>query len=386
MLLFPSFWTSYLEENYTFLETIYSYENLTFGTQLNGGFASLDMGIKGLRSDNWQRYRRFLSSHVVLFDLYGRRIYEGRVQDCSVEPGELLIRADGHYSHGQEVYHGGIYPQMVGNPQTITETVMDCIQLTDGLSGSRVWAEKYAFVLGDADIDITALSDKDYTQTKIGDVIEEIMKYGYKETDARAIYFAIWQNRTPHMFVQPSLLQPTWFISEYNLEEGHSISRSRADIYNKIWGVFESESGSSLTDPPAEDKISIGLFGRKEATLNVGQTYEENAEDLANAALVQRAYPRQKYALPVSGFIRHFSGMIDYPYRIRAGDVVMMGDLDPYISHVGDVWSAAGSGVTGFVVATTYDANNNLARLEINSKDARLDTILARLGISGSLS
>lgn len=386
MLLYPSFWTSYNEEGETFLETIVSYDSLSFGTQLHGGFASLDMNIYGSEERNWQRYRTFLSAHVVLFDVYGCRAYEGRVQDLSNEPGRLVLRADGYYSHGQEVYHGGIYPQIPENPQTITETVQDCIQLTDGLSGSRVWAEKYAFILADADIDITALAAKDYTQTKIGDVIEEIMKYGYKETDATSIYFAIWGLRTPYMFKEPSLLQPTWFISQHNLEEGQSMSRSRADIYNKIWGVYEGVDGSTVTSSPATDPVSVDLFGRKEATLNVGQTYQQNAEDLAAAALTRFAYPRQKYNLQVSGIVRHFSGKIDYPYKIKAGDVIMLSDIDPFNANIGDVWSSAAGGITGFVIGTDYDADRNLITLEINSKDARLDTILARLGISGSLS
>jgi hypothetical protein len=77
--------------------------------------------------------------------------------------------------------------------------------------------------------------------------------------------------------------------------------------------------------------------------------------------------------------------VIDYPWRIRAGDVIMLADLDPLLANIDEPFCDASSGITGLVLQTNYSWEDNSLRIEVNNKDGRYESLLARLGISGSL-
>jgi hypothetical protein len=379
MFLYPSFWEHHTEPPSWFLGTMPTWRNMQFSTQLNGGFSTAALEIPCPDNVAFARYRRFLGAHMVLFDLWGRRVYEGRVNDTTRLIDGVGLLLDGYFSYGRENIHGMVYTT---SPTTVYTVVHDCIDLQE----DDTWQEKYCFVDSGADVDICALEDKDYQAAKVGDVLNEVLKLGYKESDARATYFAIWEHRIPHFFTLPGPISQTWHIEAHNLLEGFDLSCSRAQMWNSISGVFESDAGPVFaSSAPAENQISIDIHGKKEGIINVGRTYEAHADALQDAALDAFAWPQQAFSLTISGLVKHSMGFYDYPFRIRAGDAIMITGLDPYVAKVGGSSSQSTAGVWGWVMSTTYQADDGTLDMTINSNDTRFEVLVSRLGVSGGL-
>lgn len=391
-MLYPAFYLDALEYDSEFIEQLVDYEELSFSTQLNGGYSDCTLRVSGPSDLAYERYRVLLGTHMVLWDSWGDRIYEGRVQEINMIESGVEMTLYGYYAHANEVLHGLLYYPDV-DPVPVTDVIDDCIGLTYQIrSSQRTWQEKYAFTLRDANVDVTALGVKDYTQAKIGEVIEEVTKLGYKETDGTPVYFAIWQNRIPYFWKE---LDPTqtsnlkslrfWIIESQNVVEPRK-TRSRDQVFNKVWGVYESAIGSVLTTSSAENKISQARFGLREGTVNVGQTEEGVANSLRDAALERHSWPRQGYSMRIQGYIRHYSGMKQPVYWVKAGDIIMLGYEDPANADLDDPLCESTSSITGMIMSTNYNSGDGTLQIEINSNDTRFDILLARLGLGGSIS
>ncbi len=388
MYLYPTFWTKFTEGGYHFLESFTNQQNLSFTTQLNGGFGTASLDILGPRGLSFERYRKFLGAHAVFFDSQGRRAYEGRVNDTILRPEGVSIRVEGYFSYGSECIQGQIY---VTSPTTNYQVIKDCIDITD----NDTWINKYAMCDQAADVDVCTFDGRDYSMSKINEVLDEVLKLGYKESDARRVYFAIWDHRAPYFFVEPSLRKPKWFIEPQFLQESFNLSQSRSEIWNSINGVYESSTGPDFhPSAPVENETSKDIYGEREAIINVGQTSQAHAGSLQDAALDTHTWPRQSFQITVQGIVRHQAGFLEQPYRIRAGDVILLTGLDPYVANVGvpggdgegGGGAAAASGLAGIVMSTTYQEDSNSCKIVVNTKDTLLTTLIARLGISGGLS
>jgi len=264
---------------------------------------------------------------------------------------------------------------------TVYDVIKDCVNMIPEWRPLTVFISDATFSVG----------NQDFTDKKVKDAIEAVMKFGYREDDLRPIYFAIWTQRRPYLIVEPvpDASYPDWFISVNSIRGGRAgISMSVDTIFNKIYAVYDNQNAGPSKTLPAEDYISEQRYGVREGLVNNGSNPEGIvlAQDLRDMALERYKYPRQIFTAEVSGLIRHQAGFYDYPYSIRAGQRVLIYDLDTITAHDGTMKGQAAHGLSGFVLKTRYDASRNVTQIDFGSPDISFDTIMARLGLSGGLS
>lgn len=263
---------------------------------------------------------------------------------------------------------------------TVGDVVSDCVDMMD-----YTWASIKVF-LSDAD----ALVDtQDFTDKKVKDAIETVVKFGYSESDLRPVYFAIWDYKIAHLFPEPTFDDiPDWFVSVKSLGSEEEISQSTDGIYNRVYAAYDNQNDGPSKTLPADDIISQHRYGIREGLVQNGNNPEGIAmsESLRDMALERFKAPRQVYSLSISGLIRHNSGHLTYPYKIRAGDTVLITDADIISSLGGDVSGFAKYGLFGFVVKTDYSADSNTLQIDFGTSDVSFETVMSRLGLSGGLS
>lgn len=375
MKLYASIWKDYTEDSLWFIGSFDVTRTLSFGTQLHGGFANASFSVPGARDRSFDLYRRTLGAHVVIFDMYGRRIYEGSVSNSALAAEGVTFDLVGYYSRASRKLDDRIY---VDANTTVYDIIRDSVEyITD-------WNQKFAFV-SDADYIVGA---QDYTDKKVSEAIESVLKYGYQEADLRPVYFALWENRMGYLFPEPTpSTYPDWMISVANVADSTGLSMSLDQVYNKVYAVYDDQGQGVSKTTAAEDKLSQGRFGVIEGVVQNGGSPEglALATDLRDMALERYKYPRQVLNLTARGFIRRGSGGYEYPYMVRAGDFILFTDLDMVTAQAGDLKGQAAQGISGFVLSTNYSADDNSVQIDFGSSDIKLETLMSRLGLSGGL-
>lgn len=262
---------------------------------------------------------------------------------------------------------------------SVYDVVKDCIDMIPE------WNKSYALV---------SRSDywvgtRDYTDKKVKDAIEDVMKFGYDENDLRPIYFALFNDRIPTLFAEPQPTNyPDWLISSSSIVGGMAgITLSMDDVANRVYSVYDSTDAGTSKTLPSEDMLSQSRYGIIEGLVNNGNNPEglALAEDLRDMALAKYKYPRQVYEFEITGFVQHQSGFYEYPYRIRAGQQILVIDSDYVTATASSMQGQAAHGLNGFVMATEYDAAAHSLRLTVGSLDASFEILMSRLGLSGGL-
>lgn len=558
MRFFVSIWQQAEINPQGHLDTVEISKSLSFGTQLNGGFANASFTVPGTKDQSYQRYRTYLGAAAVIFDQYGDRIYEGKVTKVAKVSEGLRVDLSGYYTEADNLFFDMIYiaseatTNLVVNPsfevnvtdgwsitggtrtrvtteylygsacakltqitggetkffatinvspnseytmgvwvknldvqgtcqmkieqrnsggsiintsaktlvglstsswvfldQTITtlptaasvyisivlpanpspgSLYVDGIQFEnksysteycDGSLGPLFsWAgtahnsissrQAYSATVGDVVKDCVDLmssswspievflSDadavvdtQDFTDKKVKDGIETALKFGYSESDLRPVYFAIWDNRIPHLFPEPFPDDiPDWFVSTKTMGSDEEISQSTDGIYNRVFAAYDNQNSGPSKTLPAEDTVSQYRYGIREGLVQNGNNPEglAMAESLRDMALERFKAPRQLYTLSISGLVRHNSGYLTFPYKIRAGDTVMITDADIMSTLGAEIGGLAKYGLFGFVVKTEYSSEDNSMKIDFGTSDVSFETVMSRLGLSGGLS
>lgn len=556
MKIYAAIYNSYDEINRSHLDSLDVSDTVSFGTQLHGGYADCSFTAHGSFSDTQQRYKLYLGGHVVLFDWYGRRVYEGTITDLVMGFDGLKITCAGYYAKGTNLIFDMIYYSLLpttnlcpnpsfennvtdswttsngtsardttqslygsasakltqsssvamqfgfyasasaskdytlsvyfkkldvfgtlqlkieeDNGGGITEThyrdvtniptdrwlrysttittnsdtvgvncwivvpsgegvsgavYIDAVQFeqktvaTDYCDGSLgtgyswsgtahnssssraasstsvytilkdcvdlipEWNTSYPLFYG-ASYEVGA---QDFTDKKVKEAVETVMGYGYTNSDLRPIYFAIYNHRMPVVIPEPiNDFRPNWFISAFNILNDNAVSMSTKNVFNKIYAVYsETDAGRSLT-LPAEDKVSQARYGTVEGIVDNSGSAEGIAmgEDLRDMALAKFSYPRQVFTIRATGFIQYGLGGYGYPYYIKAGDTVIITDLDAVSPDGSYIYGPSGQGAFGLVMRTSYEAASNSISIELGSADEQLAVAMRRLGLSGGL-
>jgi hypothetical protein len=386
MRIYATIYKKYTEDVTGYLGTVDVTDSVSFGTQLHGGFSDCSFTVGGQKDLSFFRYRLYLASHVVLFDEYGRRVYEGFINKSSVSEKGVEVECLGYYAKADTVTFDMIYDV---NPYTIYEITHDCI------SDIPEWRHVFANV-GQANYnmvrtdplsgDVIAI---DFTDKKVREAIESLMGYGYREDDIRPIYFAIWEGRIPYLFPEPKPAKfPDWMVSIHSVSGGVAgISISLDTVFNRVFGVYDDQGEGPSKTLPAEDYLSQQRYGIREGTVQNGGTPEglALANDLRDMALERYKYPRQVFTMEISGYIKSSAGFYDLPYRIRAGQQVLITDLDAMTVHAGTLAGQVAHGISGFVLRTDYDSSNHNLKIDFGASDVSFDILMSRLGLSGGL-
>jgi hypothetical protein len=127
MQLTIALWSSASESRSTFVDATTKHQDLSFSTLAHGGFgdASFTIPVSGWNAVRW--YRSYLGFHVVIFDQFGRRIYEGKIEDTQAGADGVQVTCLGYFSHAKELTHGMIY--LAGDNLTPTQLVQDTVDI-----------------------------------------------------------------------------------------------------------------------------------------------------------------------------------------------------------------------------------------------------------------
>lgn len=381
MQFFAALWTGYEMASYGFQGNYDVTETLEFGTQLHGGFSSASFVLSSQRGSNTLNYRAYLGSHCIIYDLYGRSVYEGRISESGLTDEGISVISSGYYAEGSHII---VPTELWQSANTlVSDVVWDCVQIVPSWNHTRAHLVGAAFTLGSLDSE---------EESKVTDIIERVLKFGYSDDDLRTAYFAIYNDRIPRIFPErDNTRYPDWFVYTGAKQQGNlRQSITLENVYNRIFVLYDTagddSTGPTLYPNPADDVVSQNRYGTREGVLNVGEYGLNVGIALRDVAIRKYAYPEPVLSLEISGLVRSAGGMIDYPYMMRAGQTLVIVDLDELsvLSHI--VSGQVGATAHGFILGTQFSSKNNTIRVDLGSADRRLDYLLSRLGIEGGLS
>lgn len=382
MLLTIALWSDPSERVQDFVEATSRHKELAFGTSAMGGFgdASFTISAGGWSAVRW--YRSYLGYHMVIFDHLGRRLYEGRIEDTDTFSGGVKLNALGYYSHGQELTHGMVYP--AGTPTTATDIVRDTINIA--WETSRIWNPDTSMVKQL----YTDIAPQDFSMgKKLSNALDACIQFGNDAIIPKPMYVAVWENRRLYFYEEPNITNtPNWrtYRKDFANQEGLSLSRTRGQVWNKLQVVYDDPLIGTTFTQWAENKDSQRLFGIREGTLNIGQALPGISETVRDLALNSYAFPEQSSSFGISGRVYNGSGAPEYPYMVRAGQILQIADYDPSAAQLVSGSSGLDSS-TVFISRTDYRADDNSLTLELGKRNVQLDLLMARLGLgAGSVS
>jgi hypothetical protein len=116
--------------------------------------------------------------------------------------------------------------------------------------------------------------------------------------------------------------------------------------------------------------------------MNIGSTLPEIAIVVRDLAINAYAFPEQSSTIGISGRVYNAAGAPEYPYMVRAGQMLQVEDYDPSVAQL--VGGSSGmDSATIFISRTNYSADDNTVELELGRKNIGLDLLMAKLGLNG---
>lgn len=559
MNLFAALWSTPDENSHQFLGHYDVTDSATFGTQLHGGFSTCTFTATDRIDISVRNYRLWLGAHVVIFDSFGKRVWEGDVDKTGMNDTRVSVTALGYYAKGKRLFFDNIYPAVEGTQNLIRNpsfevNVTDSWTFAGGTGGSVARStakakvdtasalitqptagadstfkttitvtggEQYTltFYALDSDlsntpyikivendggatttqntiyglsksvfvryelkvtlqpsttsVDITwgvapnenagsfyldacqfehkpysttyadgaqglyhswdgtahnststrasfsyttydivkdivdfmsdywqtayamlsravfKVGNQDFTGKKVNDALENVLRFGYTESDLRPLYFAIWENRIPILFPEPEPWGwPDWKVSVNSITGGSlQIEQSLEGVYNRVYAVYDNIQGGVSLTLPADNTFSQSRFGIIEGKVQNGTTPEgiALANDLRDMAVQKFSYPRQIYSLEVKGLIKNAAENLDYPYRMRAGQRILITDVDFFTPLATDIQSQESRGLSALIMKTNYTSSSRSMQIDLGLGDVSFETLMSRLGLSGGL-
>lgn len=378
-------WRNLTNDHMGFIGNFDVSQTLSFSTQLNGGFGtcSFEVFLPGALAS--AGYNEILGGHVVIFDRYGDRTYEGRITDVSLENGIISVTADGYYSQGNYI----MMPTELwtADETTIGDIVKDCVEYMDCWNPTYVFIQDANFIVG---------KQESTEEQKVNDILEKILKFPFREDYVLPVYLAIWSQRMVYLFPEIDLdlnpyPYPDWLISAKSIiGEGIGTSTTLENVYNRIYALFDDtaddSTGPTLTTA-ADSYMSQYLYGIREGVLNTGEYGQTMGEELRDLALKRYEFPVQQISFSVGPLVQNLSGAQAESYRIRAGDFIIVKDLDEtYQGYGGGSRSKMLRGLTGFVVSTNYSSKDGTIDIQLGMTNWKFEYQMARLGLDGGIS
>lgn len=377
-MLTATVWSDPRERPQDFVDATRSVTDLSFDTSAMGGFgdATFSIRVSGWNAVRW--YRSYLGFHVVVFDKYGRRVYEGRIEDADATQDGVSVVCLGYFSHAKELTHGMVY--QAGFMLTPTQLVADTVDIAFNTQGT--WAGDYSMLQKFSH----NISPQDFSgDRKLSDAIEVATKFGNDGVIPRPVYFAVWDHRRAYFYEEPALTsEPDWRVykRDFSSSGGLSLSRSRSSVWNKIQVIYDDPLIGQTFTAWAENKDSQRLYGIKEGTLNIGSSLPGLAAVIRDLAINSYAFPTQSSEVGISGRVYTAGGRAELPYMVRAGTLLQVMDYDPSVAQLVGGSTGVDASIM-FISGTSYSLESNEVTLEIGTGNVALDILMARLG-SGS--
>lgn len=355
-------------------------QKLKFSTEATGGFMDADFVVPFSSLSAEQAYRIFLAKDVVIHDFRGDVVYEGEVLSTKTIGEDVSVSCAGYYAKGASTTAG---PSNFAPDATARDIVEFMVDLTPD------WQDDFSMLGED---DLVEIGPIDFERAdKVNSALEEAIKTGYLDTlnenpRRRPLYMAIWENRVATLYPEPDIrdVEPDWELSKnmFTGNRGFSLELSTKDIYNKIWITYNDNDLDGYTTLSAyEDTNSQLLYGVREGNVNLGTVTQIIAEVTGDLYVKYNAYPIQRATLKITGNPKTPYGMVMPLWKIRAGQLIRIPDLDASVAQLSDGAVGIGS-VVGFVAKTSYNNDNYTMTIELGSSVKTLDIMLYRLGVN----
>jgi len=217
--------------------------------------------------------------------------------------------------------------------------------------------------------------------------LEAAGKFGYLDTTnyivskRRAFFYVIYDDRILELKRVPDITvdEPDWELSLHNIVGNQPLNMDVKgdDIVNHAWVEYNDPDidGNSFT-LGLRDRNSIEKYGLRQEVVSIGEGNVNIAELVEELMIEHKTEPTYSSTLSVTGsaFTRH--GVATPLWKIRAGDLIRIMDLDAGIEGMSGDRLAAVSVVS----RTNYNHKNRTMKISLGSGE-RLDILLKRLGV-----
>lgn len=316
----------------------------------------------------------------------GGELYIDKVDDSGVVQ-EIVISSYGQgYSTGTNVgTSGGTGSGLtvdIGSVETGSSSYDISKFMTDL---NPYWKDDYSMIKR---LDRVPVGPLTFTRNdKITNALEEAGKYGYLDTDnysspkRRQYYYAMYENRVLQMRRNPDIRidNPEWVIHLENIKSAQPLDMkvSGEDIGNQIWVEYNDPDldGDSFT-LGVKDRNSIEKYGLRQYVESIGEASLDVAEVVEELLLEHKTEPTYSSTVKIIGTVHSNHGTPHPVWRIRAGDLVRISDIDVGLENL----SGSRLSALTFVSQTKYDHNKREMNLTLGT-GSRLDLMLKRLGV-----
>lgn len=348
-------------------------KTFTFGTQLNGGFAQAGMEVNLPATLASSFIRRVLGSHATVYDNQGVYVYNGRVSSANASNVGVKIGCSGFWEDGKKIT---VPTALWLDPLTNNgQVISDLVDLVPSWVGG--------VNTGTMNVPV---GPQDYNdEVKVSDMIDRMLKVGYRTDQIYASYLAVYNGRLVHAIKEHRGQFIDWLVGTGgSTKVGSSVSLQ--DVYNKIFILYddtaEDSVGPTMYPVAAQDLGSQGQYGVRQGVLNVGEFGLGIGLDLQGIAIKKYARPRSNVPLMVEGYVQRSDGSYEPAYKVRAGQWIAIINSDEEAA----LQTMPEASQEGFVTSTSYSSDSASLKITLSSGDRKLDYLLARLGLSGGLS
>jgi hypothetical protein len=339
----------------------FQHQRLQFSTKLNGGFGICRFTLKADLPKAWEYLTKKVYYRLVITDKT-HTLWEGRLEDLSINPGEAGITAYGYYANLSDIPYSTAYN---ANASVAIKAILtaNCAQISSDQTN-----------IAATDISITSAADASYLDIYPKDLIEKLLSFS--DSTMAKWYFAIWENRVPYLFKREAA-SVDWLVSLGDFAR-FELTHRAADLWNQTYAVYTA-AGSLTRTADAENANSIAKYGvtRKKVISQLGsvsaaaaqgardgwlQSHKDIWPRLTNMVLADKVYDSKGVAYPSSW--------------VRAGDVLRVRDLVPASGDLDTVTLDALR--TYYIVETNYDVDRAQLTITPDTESTSLTAQLAK--------
>lgn len=299
---------------------------------------------------------------------------------------DILINSYGQgYSIGTESCSGGTGSGFVVSIDSV-ETGSSSYAISKFMTDlNPYWRDNFSMI---DRLDRIPVGPLTFTRSdKTDQALEEASKFGYLDVDhyssprRRQLYYAMYNDRVLQMKRNPDIRidEPDWEIALENFLEGQPLTMEVDDsgIANEIWVEFNDpdSDGNSFT-LGTRDRNSIEKYGVRQHVESIGEATIEVAEVVEELLVEHKTEPTYSSTLKIAGEVHSRNGVAHPVWKIRAGDLIRITDIDVGLENL----SGSRLSAITFVSNTKYDHKNRSMNITLGT-GKRLDLILKRLGV-----
>lgn len=335
----------------TFKEDLtYRVEKLKFSTILNGGFDKCSFRLKDSLFNAWEWLSRRMFWRIVISDIE-KNLFEGRIQDISVEMGFFDITAYGYYANLKDIPYATAYNDVAS---TIIKAVLtaNCSQISSDQTN-----------IDTTDITITSAADSTYLDIYPDQLIEKLL--AFSDSSANKYYFAIWEDRVPYLFAR-SVSSLDWQVDLNNLTS-FKLRHSGSQLWNAAYAVYLVAGAITRTADQDDTDSQSKYFERKYLVRNLGEVAAATAQAQRDLIVEENKeiYPYLEN-ITLGDQVLNSNGVPYQSYWVRAGEVIRIRDLVPTSVDTGTVTRDALR--TYYIIGTEYNADTKENRLILDTE------------------